>query len=69
MSKVTVLLSQGEFARLDAYCEEHGFKKSTLISRLIREYLDVQQYPQQSVLPLDTSVLTVSRQTRDTHEQ
>jgi len=57
MSKVTVLLSSSEFARLDAYCEEHGFKKSTLIARLIREHLDVQQFPRQEVLPLDTNRL------------
>ena len=53
MPKVTVLLSSSEFARLDAYCDEHGFKKSTLIARLIREYLDVPQFPRQEVLPLD----------------
>ncbi len=55
MSKVTVLLSSNEFARLDAYCGQHSFKKSTLIARLILEYLDVQEFPKQDVLPLDNS--------------
>jgi hypothetical protein len=39
-AKVTVLLPQNEFARLDRYCREHAFKKSTLIAKLIREHLD-----------------------------
>jgi len=38
--KVTVLLSQQDFRRLDAYCTERAFKKSTLLARLVREYLD-----------------------------
>lgn len=40
MSKVTVLLPDAEFFRLDKYCERRGFKKSTLIARLIRDHLD-----------------------------
>jgi hypothetical protein len=38
--KVTVLLADDEFDRFDAYCEERGFKKSTLIARLVRDLLD-----------------------------
>ena len=38
--KVTVLLSSAEFRRLAAYCEKKGFKKSTLIARLVRDHLD-----------------------------
>jgi hypothetical protein len=38
--KITVLLKPGEFSRFDAYCEEMGYKKSPLIARLIREYLN-----------------------------
>jgi len=37
--KVTVLLSEGEHQRFEAYCTDRGFKKSTLIVRLIREHL------------------------------
>lgn len=38
--KVSVLLDVEEFRRFDAYCKEQGFKKSTLIARLIRDHLD-----------------------------
>ena len=34
--KITVPLDSEEFDRFDAYCQERGFKKSTLIARLIR---------------------------------
>ena len=40
-SKITVLLDPEEFGRFEAYCESQGFKKSTLIARLIREHLDM----------------------------
>ncbi len=43
-TKVTVLLSDAEFERLDGYCRERGFKKSTLLARLIRQYLDAEGY-------------------------
>lgn len=52
MSKVTVLLAEHEFVRFDSYCETRGFKKSTLIARLIREYLNAEQYQQQAALNL-----------------
>ena len=38
-SKITVLLDPEEFGRFEAYCESQGFKKSTLIAKLIRELL------------------------------
>jgi len=50
--KVTVLLDEDEFERFDAYCRERGFKKSTLITRLIREHLISEGYRVQQVLPL-----------------
>jgi metal-responsive CopG/Arc/MetJ family transcriptional regulator len=43
-SKVTVLLPEEEFHRLDGYCRERGYKKSTLVARLIRQYLDLEGY-------------------------
>jgi len=52
MSKITVLLPAKEFARFDTYCGERGFKKSTLIARLIREYLDTERFPLQGSLDL-----------------
>ena len=45
-ARVHVLLAQPEAERLDSYCRERGFKKSTLIARLIREHLDREQYPE-----------------------
>jgi hypothetical protein len=42
--KITVLLDDAEFERFDNYCRERGFKKSTLIARMIRNYLDMEGY-------------------------
>jgi hypothetical protein len=56
MAKVTVLLPEREFARLDSYCNERGFKKSTLIARLVRDHLDNEHFPGQEVLPLEEEV-------------
>lgn len=53
-SKITVLLPHDEFSRFDAYCAERGFKKSTLIARLIRDHLDREGFAvQQELLKLD----------------
>ena len=38
--KITVLLQPDEFDRFDAYCKEMGYKKSPLVVRLIRDYLN-----------------------------
>jgi hypothetical protein len=40
LARVNVLLSADEAERLNSYCTRHGFKKSTLIARLVREHLD-----------------------------
>lgn len=49
-TKITVLLSDEEFERFDSYCRERGYKKSTLIARLIRQYLDLESYnPQRAI--------------------
>jgi metal-responsive CopG/Arc/MetJ family transcriptional regulator len=42
--KITVLLDDAEFERFDNYCRERGYKKSTLIARMIRNYLDMEGY-------------------------
>jgi metal-responsive CopG/Arc/MetJ family transcriptional regulator len=47
--RVSVLLTEQEAARFDTYCRERGFKKSSLIARLIREHLDHQNYAQAKV--------------------
>ena len=54
-AKITVLLDRDEFERFDAYCEEAGFKKSTLIARLIRDHLDEHGFQSQRDLPLARS--------------
>lgn len=38
--KVTVLLQPNEFNRFDTYCKEMGYKKSPLLARLIRDFLN-----------------------------
>lgn len=43
-NKITVLLDEPEFQRFDAYCRERGYKKSTLIARLIRQFLDMEGF-------------------------
>ncbi len=42
--KISVLLPEEEAERFEAYCRERGFKKSTLIARLIREHLDKEAF-------------------------
>ena len=51
-NKITVLLDREEYVRFEAYCEDRGFKKSTLIARLIREHLDSLGFRTQRELPL-----------------
>ena len=50
-TKISVLLSDAEYARLDAYCHDRGYKKSTLVARLIRQYLDMEGYGGQPPSP------------------
>lgn len=46
-ARVHVLIPDTEAERFDAYCKEKGFKKSTLIVRLIREHLDRERFAAQ----------------------
>ena len=48
--RVQVLLPRPEADRFDAYCREKGFKKSPLIARLVREYLNRETFNPQSDL-------------------
>lgn len=52
MPKISVLLTDAEDERFDAYCREKGFKKSTLAARLIREHLDREGFAAQRLLSL-----------------
>lgn len=38
--KISVLLPKQEAERFEGYCRQEGYKKSTLVARLIREHLD-----------------------------
>jgi len=49
-TKISVLLDDDESARFDAYCASQGYKKSTLIVRLIKEHLDKEGFPFQGSL-------------------
>lgn len=49
-TKISVLLDDAEAARFDAFCANRGYKKSTLIVRLIKEHLDREDYPLQGSL-------------------
>ena len=50
--QITVLLNQDEYERFQEYCDARGFKKSTLIARLIRDHLDAEGFRLQRQLPL-----------------
>lgn len=49
-ARVHVLIPKQEASRFDAYCRSKGFKKSTLIVRLIREHLDREGFQTQQEL-------------------
>jgi hypothetical protein len=49
-TRVQVILPEQEATRFDAYCREKGFKKSTLIARLVREYLEKEGFQHQQDL-------------------
>ena len=51
ISKISVLLSNEEFIKFSDYCHQNGYKKSTLIQRLIREHLSAEGYISQESLP------------------
>ena len=51
-NQITVLLDREEYERFRAYCDQRGFKKSTLIARLIRDHLDGEGFQQQRELPV-----------------
>ncbi|GGZ19827.1 hypothetical protein GCM10007105_04620 [Shewanella chilikensis] len=38
--KITVLLEESQFERFDSYCDKNGYKKSTLICKLIGDFLE-----------------------------
>lgn len=49
--RLTVLLKPDQADRLEKYCELSGHKKSTLVARLIREFLDRTERPNDEKRP------------------
>lgn len=50
--RMTVLLPESEFERFGRYCRKYGFKKSTLIRRLLLDCMDAAGFETQRGLPL-----------------
>ena len=48
--RVTVILSDEDAEVFEAYCEQQGYKKSTLINRLIREHIENEGFKHQRKL-------------------
>lgn len=48
--RIQVLMPPAEAERFDAYCRDRGFKKSTLIVRLVREHLEQERFKPQHEL-------------------
>lgn len=59
-TKISVLVPDSEARRFESFCNERGYKKSTLIVRLIKEHLDREQYPLQGSLLAPSSTREVS---------
>ena len=52
--RTQVLMSREEAERFESYCRQRGFKKSTLIARLVRDHLSEEQYNPQRELFRDS---------------
>ena len=52
--KITVLMDASDFERFESFCDSRGYKKSTLIARLIREHLKGETFLSQRNLPFGT---------------
>lgn len=50
--KISVLLPVSDAERFEAYCQEFGHKKSTLIARLVRDFLNQENFPAQRSIEL-----------------
>ncbi len=48
--KISVLLEPDEYDRFEGFCRDRGYKKSTLISKLIRDLLESENYASQRPL-------------------
>jgi len=50
--KITVLLDQEEFDEFDKFCRHNAFKKSTLMVRLLKEFLERAATERNAPMPL-----------------
>jgi len=48
--RIQVLMPRDEADRFEGYCRERGFKKSTLIVRLVRDHLEQEKFKPQHEL-------------------
>jgi hypothetical protein len=48
--RIQVLMPRDEADRFEEYCRERGFKKSTLIVRLVRDHLEQEKFKPQHEL-------------------
>lgn len=55
INKVSVLLPSEEFDRFTSYCEKYGFKKTSLIQRLIKTHLDTEGFDTQSTFAFENN--------------
>lgn len=51
--RISVILPEPDSTRFGAYCDQNGYKKSTLICRLIREHLENEKFALQTEMKLD----------------
>jgi len=51
--RISVILPEPDSTRFQAYCDQNGYKKSTLICRLIREHLENENFALQFDMKLD----------------
>lgn len=52
-ARIQVLMPVREAERFEAYCQEKGHKKSTLIARLVREHLAREGFALQTAMSLE----------------
>ena len=66
--KISVILSESEAEIFGAYCKANGFKKSTLIARLIREHLMREQFAVQDSFLTDVLGLPGAKTMRNSNK-
>ena len=69
MSKISVLLCESEDERFSAYCQERGYKKSTLIARLVRDHLNGEGFAIQQARTREESQRNPTRSHAPRHDR